>query len=69
MVPTSHKPGIDQRELADWLAVDIKDAKRIVRRLEQQGLIEKVPNAGLQLLQGSRLPEPEWKFVRGRALA
>ena len=51
------KPGIDQRELAEWLAIDIKEAKRIVRRLEQRGLIEKVPNAGAQLLQGLSLTE------------
>jgi adenylate cyclase len=51
------KPGIDQRELAEWLAIDIKKAKRIVERLEQRGLIEKVANAGARLLQGLALTE------------
>jgi DNA-binding MarR family transcriptional regulator len=51
------KPGISQRELAEWLAIDIKEAKRIVRRLEQRGLIEKMPNAGGQSLQGFALTE------------
>jgi adenylate cyclase len=39
------KPGIEERELAEWLAIDIKKAKRIVRRLEQRGLLQEVPNA------------------------
>ena len=45
------------RSLADWVAIDIKEAKRIVRRLEQRGLIEKVPNAGVRSLQGLALTE------------
>src|SRR5262245_8071536 len=51
------KPGIDQRELAEWLAIDIRKTKRIVGRLEQRGLIEKVPNAGARSLQGLVLTE------------
>jgi adenylate cyclase len=46
------KPGIDQRELAEWLALDIRKIKRIVGRLEQRGLIEKVPNASARSSPG-----------------
>jgi adenylate cyclase len=51
------KPGIDQHELAEWLAIDIKKAQRIVRRLEQRGLIEKVPNTSTRSSQGLALTE------------
>jgi DNA-binding MarR family transcriptional regulator len=51
------KPGIDQRELAEWLAIDITKIRRIVGRLEQRGLIAKVPNASAQSLQGLALTE------------
>src|SRR5262249_13556157 len=51
------KPGIDQRELAEWLAIDIKEVRRIARRLEQRGLIEKVPAAGARSSQGLVLTE------------
>lgn len=51
------KPGIDQRELADWLAIDIRKVRRIVTRLEVRRLIEKVPSAGARSLQGLTLTE------------
>jgi DNA-binding MarR family transcriptional regulator len=51
------KPGIDQGELAEWLAIDIKKIKRIVGRLEQLGLIAKVPNTSARSLQGLALTE------------
>jgi len=51
------KPGIDQRELAAWLAIDMTKAKRIVGRLEQRKLIEKVPNADARSTQGLVLTE------------
>jgi DNA-binding MarR family transcriptional regulator len=51
------KPGIDMRELADSLAIDIKKVQRIVRRLEQRGLIEKVPKAKALTSQGFALTE------------
>jgi DNA-binding MarR family transcriptional regulator len=51
------KPGIDQHELAESLAIDIKKIKRIVRRLEQRGLIKKVANASTRSVQGLALTE------------
>jgi class 3 adenylate cyclase/DNA-binding MarR family transcriptional regulator len=33
-------PGIDQRQLAERVAIDLKKTRRIVRRLQQLGLIE-----------------------------
>jgi adenylate cyclase len=51
------KPGIDQRELAEWLAIDIRQVRRIVGRLEQRGLIEKLPDAGARSSQGLGLTE------------
>jgi adenylate cyclase len=46
-------PGIDQRELAKWLALDIKKVRQIVKRLEQRGLIVKV-SSGLALTEAGR---------------
>jgi class 3 adenylate cyclase/DNA-binding MarR family transcriptional regulator len=51
------KPCIDQRELAEWLAIDIRKIRRIVGRLEQRGLIAKVPNTSTRSLQGLALTE------------
>jgi adenylate cyclase len=51
------KPGIDQRELAEWLAIEDEEAQRIVRQLEQRGLIKTVLNAGEQSLRGFGLTE------------
>ena len=39
-------PGIDIRKLAERLAVDLAKVKRIVRKLQQRGLIEQAPDAG-----------------------
>jgi len=44
------KPGIDERELAEWLALDIKKVRQIVKRLAQRGLIATVPS-GLTLTE------------------
>ena len=49
------KPGINQRELAEWLAIEVKEAKRIVRRLERRGLIGKTPKASGRSLPGFAL--------------
>ena len=36
-------PGIDRRELADRLAIDVAKVRRIVLRLRQRGLVEQLP--------------------------
>ncbi len=49
-VPTlasiSDAPGIDQRQLAERLALDLNTVRRTVRRLEHRGLVDKIPSSG-----------------------
>ena len=39
-------PGIDETQLSKRLSVDVRRAKRAVKRLEVQGLIERLPSGG-----------------------
>ena len=48
-------PGIDIRKLAERLAVDLSKVNRIVRKLQQRGLIEQPANAGGRRSRGLRL--------------
>jgi adenylate cyclase len=48
-------PGIDCRKLSERLDVDLPRTKRIVKKLEQRGLIEQAPNAGGRRSLGLRL--------------
>ncbi len=47
-------PGIDYRQLSERLSIDLPRAKRIAKRLENAGLVEKVPSSG-EKTQGLRL--------------
>lgn len=40
LVSIQDKPGIEQREVADWLAVDVGRVRTILRRLQKRGYIE-----------------------------
>lgn len=48
-------PGIDQRQLAERLAIDLGRAKRVVRRLEDRELVEQMPNGSGRRSHGLRL--------------
>jgi DNA-binding MarR family transcriptional regulator len=39
-------PGIDQGQLAERIGIDLAAARRIVKRLERRGFVERSPKAG-----------------------
>lgn len=59
LVSIQDKPGIEQREIADWLAIDVARVRTILRRLQKKGFTErhnsqKTSPAGWQITAAGR---------------